>query len=334
MSDGERAKGTATPSMLVSIVNYRTGALVVDCLASLETEVAGMPGLRIIVIDNASGDDSCARIEAAIASNGWSGWAKLVRAPRNGGFAYGNNLAIEEAAKGLEAPELTWLLNPDTRVVPGAAAALASFMRRHPKAGIAGSGLLTAEGIPWPYAFRFPTILAEMERGLRLGIVTRLLRNHQLLRRMEDVTAPVDWVSGSSMVIRSAVFDGIGPMDEAYFLYFEETDFCQLARRAGWECWYVPEAKVLHLAGASTGITADQPCIGRMPAYWFDSRRRYFVKNHGRLYAIGADIVWVVSHLLWRARRRLQSRPDPDPPRLLRDFLARSALWSDRPVAH
>ena len=192
MSDGERAKGAATSSMLVSIVNYRTGALVVDCLASLETEVAGMPGLRIIVIDNASGDDSCARIEAAIASNGWSGWAKLVRAPRNGGFAYGNNLAIEEAARGLEAPELTWLLNPDTRVVPGAAAALASFMQCHPKAGIAGSGLLTAEGIPWPYAFRFPTILAEMERGLRLGIATRLLRNHQLLRRMEDVTAPVD----------------------------------------------------------------------------------------------------------------------------------------------
>ncbi len=320
--------------MLVSIVNYRTGALVVDCLASLEAEAAAMPGLRVIVVDNASGDDSRARVETAIADNGWSGWAELICAPRNGGFAYGNNLAIRRAAEGAEPPELIWLLNPDTRAAPGAARILATFMRNHPSAGIAGSGLLTAEGAPWPYAFRFPTILAEIERGLRLGIATRLLRDFQLLRQMDDVAAPVDWVSGSSMVIRNAVFDGIGEMDEAYFLYFEETDFCRLAGKAGWECWYVPDAKVVHLAGQSTGLQAGRPSIGRMPAYWFDSRRRYFIKNHGRAYAIGADLAWMASHLLWRGRRWLQSRPNPDPPRLLRDFIARSALRRRPPSVH
>ncbi|MCM8731668.1 glycosyltransferase family 2 protein [Hephaestia sp. GCM10023244] len=320
----------AAPRMLVSIVNYCTGTLAVECLASLAAEVATMPGLRAIVVDNASGDDSCTRIAAAIAANRWGDWAELICAPINGGFAYGNNLAIKAARNRADPPDLIWLLNPDTRVMPGAATILAAFMRDHPAAGIAGSGLLNENNVPWPYAFRFPSILAEIERGMRLGIVTGLLRNHQLLRPMNGAATPVDWVSGSSMVIRAAIIDAIGMMDEAYFLYFEETDFCRLARGSGWECWYVPQAQVMHLAGQSTGLHDDQPTIGRVPPYWFDSRRRYFVKNHGRLYAIGADMAWIVSYLLWRVHRRLLSRPDPDPPNLLRDFIAGSALRPDR----
>ena len=313
-------------SILTVIVNYRTPALVIDCLASLELEIGQNPGARVVVVDNASGDGSDACIADAIARYDWSGWARLLVSPANGGFAHGNNFAIAPALASVSPPDYVWLLNPDTRVRPGAMRALSRFLATHPRTGIVGSALEEGDGTPWPYAFRFPTLLGEVERGARFGPVTRLLRQHAVPIEMNGRPAEVDWVSGASMMIRREVFERIGLMDEGYFLYFEETDFCLQARRAGWHCHYVPAARVLHIAGQSTGVTGQQAVARRVPGYWFDSRRRYFAKNHGRAYAIAADIAWAAAHLLWRLRRRLQALPDPDPKGLLLDFLRHSAL--------
>lgn len=323
---GPDRQGSAMPSVLVAIVNYRTAPLVVDCLASLESEMRGNPGARAIVIDNASGDGSRERIARVIRARGWSNWGRVIAAPVNGGFAQGNNRAIAaDAAAGAPA-DFVWLLNPDTRVHAGAMGRLVAFMRDHPRVGIAGSLLEERDGAPWPYAFRFPSLLGEIERGARLGAVSHLLRNHALARKMGGEPQAVDWVSGASMMIRRALIDAVGMMDERYFLYYEETDFCLRARRAGWECWYVPSARVLHIAGQSTGITGRGAAVRRMPPYWFESRRRYFVKNHGRAYAMVADLLWMAAHLSWRVRRRLRSPGDPDPHQLLSDFLRHSAL--------
>jgi GT2 family glycosyltransferase len=136
----------------------------------------------------------------------------------------------------------------------------------------------------------------------------------------------MDWLPGASLLIRREVFETIELMDEGYFLYYEETDFCLQAARYGWECWYVPSSHVMHLAGQSTGVTTptDQP--KRLPQYWFNSRRRYFVKNHGRLYAAIADTVWFLGFVSWRGRRLIQRKPDTDPPCLLQDFVRNSAV--------
>ncbi|WP_022681755.1 glycosyltransferase family 2 protein [Sphingobium bisphenolivorans] len=311
--------------VLISIVNYRTSALVIDCLASLAGEIAAYPQAHAVIVDNASGDGSAERIAAAIEENGWQKWTSLVASSSNGGFSYGNNLAVASAPAGF-VPCFVWLLNPDTRVRPGALLALLDFMHAHPCAGVAGTLLEDGDGVVWPYAFRFPTVAGEVERAAKLRLVSRLLQNRAIPRKMDARPAQVDWVSGASMMIRAGIFDAIGPMDEGYFLYFEETDFCLRARRAGWQCWYVPDARVLHIAGQSTGITGKNAVVPRMPAYWFESRRRYFLKNHGHGYAICADMAWMIAHLFWRIRRRLQALPDTDPANLLSDFFAHSAL--------
>lgn len=312
-------------SVLVVIVNYRTARLVVDCLRSLEGEVAAS-GARVVVVDNDSGDDSCHIIASAIEGWGWSSWASLHASPVNGGFAYGNNLAVRAALQSAEPPDLVWLLNPDTCVHPAALGALVEFMRANPAAGIAGSGIDDEDGQPWPYAFRFPSLLGEVERGLRNGLVSRLLSRWVVLRRMGEGPARVDWLPGASMIVRRKVFEDVGLMDEGYFLYFEETDFCLQARRAGWQCWYVPQARVIHIAGQSTGVTGRGAAARRVPGYWFEARRRYFVRNHGRGYAATADLLWMAAHMLWRLRRWMGRRPDLDPPGLLSDFLRGSAL--------
>lgn len=314
-------------SVLVVIVNYRTAKLVVNCLRSLESEVKAYPGTQVAIVDNASGDDSLEIIGSAIEQEGWSSWATLMPSPINGGYAYGNNYAIRPALASENPPAYYWLLNPDTVVRPGALTALIDYMQAHPKVGIGGSSFEEANGEPWPIAFRFPSILSELDGGIRLGIITKLLSQWSVVRWMTDQPTQVDWIPGASMIIRRQVFESIGLMDEDYFLYFEETDFCLQAKRAGWACWYIPQSRVMHIAGQSTGVTVRTDKPKRLPQYWFDSRRRYFVKNYGRLYAAATDLVWVLAFLLWQVRRVIQRKPDCDPPQLLQDFLNNSALF-------
>lgn len=311
---------------LIVIVNYRTGRLVVDCLRSLVSEVRGRPGTRVVVVDNQSGDDSVKVLHEAIDEFGWSDWVSLTVAPRNGGFAYGNNLSIRKALATESPPAYYWLLNPDTQVRPGALSALTGFLDRNPAVGVAGGMLEESDGSPWPFAFRFPSVLSELERGMRLSVVTRLLARWRVVHEMDARDAEVDWVCGANMMVRRQVFDSVGLMDEKYFLYFEETDFCLQAKRAGWASWYVPSCRVMHIAGQSTGLTGEHVALRRMPTYWFDSRRRYFLKNHNRAYAIAADLAWIVSFFTYQVRKRVQRKQDFDPPRLLSDFIRNSSL--------
>ncbi|NOW46444.1 hypothetical protein FHW96_002604 [Novosphingobium sp. SG751A] len=312
--------------LMIVIVNYRTPLLVVDCLASLAPEILTFRSTKVVIVDNCSSDGSAHIIAAAIIERGWSEWTELVRAPINGGFAYGNNLAFLMALSLDTPPDLFWMLNPDTRVYPGALRAFLEFFDRHPTAGIAGGQLFEGDGSPWPFAFRFPSALSEIERGACLGPVTKLLDRHKVPRVMEPRAQPVDWVCGANMVVRRDTLLTARLMDENYFLYFEETDFCLNARRDGWECWYLPTACVMHIAGQSTGLTGSR--AKRIPPYWFHARRRYFIVNHGRLYAILADLSWLTGHLLWRVLRRFRTRREDNVPFLLRDFLKGSALFN------
>ncbi len=315
----------APPTIDVIIVNFCTGSLVVSCLESLESERQEFAGIRAIVVDNASADGSAEQIGAVIAARGWD-WVTLLEASSNAGFGAGNNIGICWALERADAADFYWLLNPDTEVHPSAALELMRFMASHPRAGIAGSALLEGDGRPWPYAFRFPTILGEIERGAQLGILSRLLQHWAVLWKMNDRPAEVEWVSGASLVIRRALLEQGLRFDENFFLYYEETDFCLQARRAGWQCWYVPGAIVVHIAGQSTGVTGRQHLFKRLPGYWFDSRRYYFLKNHGRLYGMLADIGWMGGHLVAIAKRWMRGLPRSDPPGLMADFARHSAF--------
>jgi N-acetylglucosaminyl-diphospho-decaprenol L-rhamnosyltransferase len=309
----------------IAIISYRSADLTIGCLRSIEAE-RSTPGLRIrvIVVDNASGDSPA--IEQAIEANSWSSWVTLVRAPINGGFAYGNNLAFRIAHED-RPPDYFHLLNPDTLVRDGAIGALVRFLETHPEVGIVGSSFENLDGSDWPIAFRFPSILSEIESGLQLRLASRLLRRWAVAVEMSAVPQPIDWVPGASMMVRPAVFDAIGGFDETYFLYFEETDFCLRAKKAGFPTWYVPESRVMHIAGQSTKVTVRNVALKRLPAYWFESRRRYFEVSYGTARAMAVDIVAVLAHAVGHLKRMLQRRPDRGVPYFLRDLAQHSALW-------
>lgn len=317
------------PSVDVIVVNFRTPSLVISCLESLERERGELPELRAILVDNASGDGSREKIERVIQERGWD-WVKLIGSEVNGGYGAGNNIGICWALSRDDPAEYYWLLNPDTEVRPGAGVALARFMEAHRSAGIAGSALLERDGKPWSYAFRFPTIIGELERGARLGFLSRVFTKWSVLRAMGPVPAKVDWVSGASFIIRRQLLDDGLRFDETYFLYYEETDFCLQALREGWESWYVPDSIVMHIAGQSTGVTGRQVALRRLPGYWFRSRQYYFLKNHGRIYGVLADLAWIFGHGIAQVKAVFKRNPDPNPPRLFADFVRNSAFFPRR----
>src|SRR5262249_53963717 len=148
-----------------------------------------------------------------------------------------------------------------------------------------------------------------------------LLQRSMVAPRPRNKLHKTDWVCGASMIIRREVFDSIGLLDEKFFLYYEETDFCRRAHKAGWSCWVVPPNRVVHLEWRSTGATGIEQQRRRLPKYWFDSRRRYYRKHHGAGYEFMANAVHAGGFALWRVRKFLQRRKDQDTPYYLWDMI-------------
>ncbi|MFO0724799.1 MAG: glycosyltransferase family 2 protein [Myxococcota bacterium] len=312
-----------TARVLTVILNYRTADLALRCLDSLAPELDG--SFSVVVADNDSQDGSAAKIAQGIQDKGYAGWAKLMALPKNGGFAYGNNAPVRAAWERGERPDYVHLLNPDTEVRPGAIRALVSFMDQNPRVGIAGSRLEDPDGTPQRSAFRFPTWTSELETYAKTGPISRALDRYIVAPPVPEQAVRTDWVAGASMIIRRAVIDAIGLMDEAYFLYFEETDYCLAASRAGWPTWYVPESRVMHLVGAATELSDARRHRRRRPTYWFDSRRRYFMKNFGSTASVLADASLVLGASIHRARAAVARQDSQDPPHFIRDLLLHAA---------
>lgn len=311
---------------LIIVLNYRTADLTIQCLKSLAQEIS-IAKNRVLVIDNHSNDASEERIQMAIKENGWSHWASLTVLQENRGYAAGNNVGFKMAMLLSETPKYIWILNSDTIVLKGAIQALVDFMDAHPDAGIAGSQLEEPEGRLQHSSFRFPSIFSELDHAFRFGLFSRLLSRWRINKDISNEAQRTDWIAGASFFIRTSIIEDIGLIDEEYFLYYEEVDFCLKAYRAEWECWCVPQSRVIHLVGQSTQISRPEQHHKRLPDYWFRSRRRYFQKNHGWLYALITDLGWMMGFGIWRIRRLLQRKPDTDPPYMLWDFFLHSSLF-------
>ena len=283
----------------IVIVNYRTARMVVDCLAGIEA-AAQCCAVHAIVLDNASEDGSLEFLTQTVAQQGWSHWVSVESLQRNGGFAFGSNMGIRTALGQGDTVDYFMLLNPDTVPRPGAIDVLVNFMESHPEAGIAGSGLEDEHGTIQCSAHNSPSPLGEFEGAARLGILSELLASYAVSRPMVDRAHQCDWVSGASLLVRGRVFEDVGLLDEGYFLYFEEVDFCMRARKAGWTVWFVPESRVIHHEGAATGIREPRQ---RRPQYWYDSRRRYFVKHFGLSGLLLADTLFLLGRASLALRR-------------------------------
>lgn len=289
--------------LAIIVINYRTPVVTVECLETLAPEMA--PGIRVYVVDNASGDGSADRIEAAIAERGWQGWVEVMRSPVNGGFAAGNNLAL----RAVDAPAYL-LLNSDTLVRRGALRSLLEAMRQSPRAGVIGAGLLNGAGEPDRSFFRFPVPASELVRAANFGPVTRLLKRFDLVMPHTEEPLEPDWLGFACVLVRREVVQEVGLLDDGFFMYFEDVDYCRRVRAAGWTLLYWPAAKVVHLQGGSSQVSAAGMLKRRAPRYYYEARARYFAKHHGRTGLWLANLFWCLGRVLSFGKQVL-GRPVP-----------------------
>jgi N-acetylglucosaminyl-diphospho-decaprenol L-rhamnosyltransferase len=290
--------------LAIVILNYKTPDLVVDCLLSIQNQNEVKTGRAIvIVVDNCSGDDSVAKIEVAIVENQWQNWAKLVASPVNGGFAAGNNVGI----KAVEA-EAYLLLNSDTIVRPNAISAILNDLSKYPEAGLISPRLEWPDGEPQISCFRYPTPASEAIASARTSFITQLLKKYEVPIPVFDTPQGVEWTSFAAVLIRKPVIDQIGYLDEGYFMYFEDIDYCRRAQAAGWQVLHCPDARVVHLRGGSGSVKSDLAARKRPRTYLYASRARYFAKFYGKYGLWGANLLWIAGRAISLGRESIRNK--------------------------
>jgi N-acetylglucosaminyl-diphospho-decaprenol L-rhamnosyltransferase len=326
------------PTIGVIIVSYNTRELLRACLESLRG--CGLP-LSVVVVDSASTDGSAEMVRAVFPE------VCLVESGRNVGFAAGNNIGLASLGL-LNRPSLTdqrpstshgqpttdnrqpatcdyiLLLNPDTVVHPGALERLVAFLEAHPRVGAVGPRLLNPDGSTQPAAFRFPTLAMTLIDLFPPGeaLPGRLYGSWWHGRYPQELGGcapfPIDHPLGACILTRRAVIEQVGGLDEQFFMYAEELDWCYRVRRAGWAIWQVPAARITHVGGAAT-----RQFRTRMLVALYESRLRFFRKHyaprfirwHTRIVRAG---MLRAALLAWR---------DYTSGRLVRDEL-RARLWA------
>jgi len=176
---------------------------------------------------------------------------------------------------------------------------LLEVVESNPAIGIVGSALESSDGESRVGAHQMIRPFSELLQGAHLNLLYKMFPRHVVSPPRRDGNHHCEWVSGAAMMIRREVFEQIGLLDEGYFLYFDEVDFCFRAIAAGWQVWHVPQSRVQHLEGAATGIRQ----AGRRARYWHESRRRFFVKSYGVAGLVFADLCWTIGRLSLHVRR-------------------------------
>lgn len=304
--------------ILTVILNFRTAEMSLQSLASARTAMEGLDG-EIVLVDNDSGDGSFEKMQAHVRAKGWDrdGAVRVLQSGRNGGFGAGNNFGMRAGFSDGSQPEYFYILNSDAFPAPDAIRQLRDHLDAHPETGFVGSFIEGEDGAPHLTTFRFPSIASEFEGAIRFGPVSRMLARRRVPVDIPTQTCSLDWLAGASLMMRRSVLEEIGLFDETFFLYFEETDLCQRCRRAGYGVTYVPDSRVTHIGSVSTGMKQWR----QVPEYWFDSRRHYFLQNHGRAYALLATLSHLTGGVFHRMRQFVQGRPPSDPPHFLRSLL-------------
>jgi N-acetylglucosaminyl-diphospho-decaprenol L-rhamnosyltransferase len=338
------AMSDINPNVAAVIVNYRTADLTLRCVSALAAERKRLPQLRAVIVDGGSGDGSAEMLRSGLNDARYADWTELLVLPINGGFGWANNQAMLRLLQRERSPDYIYLINPDAEIEAGALEQLLEQMERFPGTGACGSRLIDYDGTVLGSAFRFPTLSREFARGLRTVAIAQLFGIEALVWASEDAVE-VDWVTGASVLFRSAALRQTGLFDDGFFLYYEEVELMWRLRRAGWGVRHAPSSRVVHVGGAATGVSGA--CGGRyrrLPDYWHHSRRRFFMLCYGRVLTVVAGISWLLGHSLWLLRGLAERRLDFVPkegrdhvrlglvPRL-RDLRRSAPAWNSTPGA-
>jgi N-acetylglucosaminyl-diphospho-decaprenol L-rhamnosyltransferase len=288
----------------IVIVTYNSDRFIDVCLHSIRHAMDagdgfGATSVDVCVVDNRSTDGTVGTVRAE------HPWVRVIESERNGGFAHGVNLGLRHTSGDC----VLWL-NPDSRVLPGAGQGVRSvlaWLREHPKAGVLGGRILDPDGSVQRSVRTFPSYGSVL--GARYSLLTRLWPDNPFSQEFlrtdlsYDQVATVDWVSGACLLHRRAVSDQLHGLDEGYFMYFEDVDFCYRATQAGWTVHFHPGFSVEHHIGGSSEQAPIRMLVARHRSMWrwyTKTFRRFWLKDAFVYAGIWARCGWLVLARLWR----------------------------------
>ncbi len=252
----------------IVIVNWNTRDLLAQCLRSIFAYPPNR-NFEVVVVDNASTDGSVAMVRERFAE------VMLIKNDSNPGFAVANNQAIRQSSG-----RHVLLLNPDTVVGPTTLQTLVAFMDVHPEAGAAGSMLVNPDGSLQASCSPSPTLLRELWRLFHMDSVYPMAL-YPMHSWPTQTPRRVETVQGASLIVRRQVIEQVGLLDESYFMYSEEVDWCERIRSDGWQIYWVPQSQVIHFGGQSTRQVAADMFI-----QLYQAKLLYFRKRYGPGYGI------------------------------------------------
>ena len=228
---------SATPDVSIIILNYKTRGLLRQCLRGIASSGDAVQS-QVIVVDNASGDGSVEMVERDFPN------VKLIASAENRGFAAGMNLGLRHANG-----RYVVLLNTDIAIMERPFDQLVQFMDQHPRVGIAGPKLLNPDGTVQDSCYRFPRALTPLYRRTPVGKLPGIraqLRAYVMNDFDHQESRPVDWLLGAFLIARAEAVQAVGEMDERFFMYFEDVDWCRRFWANTWEVWYVASVECVH----------------------------------------------------------------------------------------
>jgi len=288
--------------LAVVVINYKTADLVMQCLESLLPQLVGLDA-RVVVVDNCSQDNSVTRLRRWLASRPDHDLVGVIEATINGGFSAGNNT-------GMRAVDADYylLLNSDTIVRPDAIATLLATADAHPEAGLVSPRLEWRDAVPQESCFRYLSPASELVDAAQTGLITAALNRFNVPLPVSASIVRPQWTSFACVLVRHKVLDEVGLMDEGFFLYFEDVEFCRRARKAGWEIIHNPKARVVHLRGGSSPVKQRALEGKRLPRYYYASRTRFFYLAYGRIGLTLANILWSFGRCISKPREVIERR--------------------------
>jgi hypothetical protein len=276
--------------LAVVILNYGTPDLAIKAAESVLRQLPARS--RLILVDNASLDDSYSRFLAWRATLGAAAPVDIILSPRNGGYSAGNNLGLEAARA-----EFYILLNSDAFMRAGSVSRLLEAMERSTDVGVLGPRLVGPDSRTLVSRFRTPTPLTEFVEASGTDIFYRLFRAHVTPIENNDPSVEPGWIGFPCIMLRGAMIDEIGRLDERYFMYFEDIAYCRRAARAGWKLAQEPDAVVDHLCGKSSQVEENADLKRRLPAYYYASRARFYRDEYGLAGFFAANLLWYAGRL-------------------------------------
>lgn len=284
--------------LTVSIINYRTPEMTIACVVSVleDFERDAIDG-HVVVVDNASGDGSDEKIAAWLADRPAPVPVTLVRSETNSGFSGGHNMGISA-----HPARFYLVLNSDALLRPGFCKTILAAARADAGAGLFAPRLEDEDGTRQNSCFRIPSPASELIRGANTGPITKVLSRWDVSIDMPPDPAQIGWASFAVILLRGEMVAQIGLMDEGYFLYFEDTEYCLRARRAGWGIRYVSEARAVHFRGGSAPVKSLAKARKRLPAYFYASRARLLCQAHGHAGLLAANCMWHLGRGIARLR--------------------------------